>query len=169
MIFLVYQLSEGHLFKHDESELEGFKMRSMDMPLEENGDAMDDNEETSGISGDEDFNGEVLVNPAVKRFNEHKKYPCSCPTSFKRMNFGELSYPRHHTSIVCNTAVPTMCNHGGTCREVMKTIWLLKHKTTGIPLNHNSRHGDLPDSLKESFYWDTEAISIDCRCTLDKK
>ncbi|CRK89511.1 CLUMA_CG003289, isoform A [Clunio marinus] len=121
-----------------------------------------ENNEPNGKSS-----GEISVNTADKRFNEHLKHPCSCHSDLKWEDFGENVYPRYHRSKICNTdknlQSNEICKFGTKCNNIYHKIYLLKMREKDMDLLQEE-HGTLPNNLKRDYYWHTKKISIDCRC-----
>lgn len=117
--------------------------------------------------GKDESSGDFMINQSTKRFNHYLNHPCSCPSKTKTVDFGADSYPRYQVSKVCDheqiARSKNVCQLGSECKENFHKILLLKYRNKDLE-TINGKHHDLPREIRKDFYWDTQEISIDCRC-----
>lgn len=123
------------------------------------------------IEGGFEFNNvseNKIVNRSEKRFNKHLKHPCGCHVKEKLKDFGVNSFPPSRMEKLCdrekNSNSENHCNFGSECKEHYVTVKLLKKKTQNSD-NDDEVDYDLPPSLRKNYFWDSQLLSIDCRCS----
>lgn len=145
MVILFYRLADAAADDRNQFGMELNKIDVVDWIAQKNGGDSTDVVKRA-------FHNDLLVD---KRKARQSDSPCSCPSKSQPVDFGAGSYPRHHTSFVCdheNMADNRNYCNSGRCKEVLHKIYILRSRPTDKLVAQDTHI--LPSTIKNKFYLD---------------